>query len=123
MNQLATDITAVMNLIKNPAAWTQESSAKDIFGHAVSTASQKAVCWCIMGAITTVVNRDAPQVPLTSQAWCRRKATMVSAIVDQINPKRKKKGPSVPSWNDAVRRTHDDVMKMLAAVQLEAVTE
>ncbi len=51
-------LTEARSLITDPDNWTQGSYAKDAEGVAVSIWSNKATCWCALGALYSF-NEDA----------------------------------------------------------------
>ena len=44
-------LRAVYRLFKNKKRWTQKEFAKDVHGNSVSTRDERAVCFCVDGAL------------------------------------------------------------------------
>lgn len=53
-NEIKKILVAARNKISDPNCWIQEQSAEDENGDFVHPSSDKACCWCAMGAIRSV---------------------------------------------------------------------
>jgi hypothetical protein len=50
-------LKAARQLISDPAKWTQGAQSRDKLGHPYAFDTDKAVCWCALGAIERVAGR------------------------------------------------------------------
>lgn len=80
----------VLELLEKPEAWTQGAPARNSEGWSVNTDSEKATCWCLLGAIWRVYPADAFDMELK-----------LRAIV----------GKSIAVFNDEKCRTHAEVLE------------
>lgn len=94
--------------------WTQNFDACDRDGLSVDSGNARAVCWCVLGAYDRVLSKreENPEVlDLLFKASCKnrlRKPDDHPAYTD-IG----KKKVSILVWNDARRRTKEQVLSMM----------
>lgn len=86
-------LTQARELLSDPKKWTKHAIARKNNGNFVAADSEKAVCWCAMGAMHRFGN-----------AW-RTKVEKYFYTANEISDY------CVEDWNNAKERTHDDVLK------------
>ena len=91
-------------VLSGPDKWTKHVSARDEYGRPTSCRSDKAVCWCLTGALQRVVN------PLDHADWERGISILQKGIADKGLPPAM---VSVPLYNDLQKTTYEDVASML----------
>jgi hypothetical protein len=69
-------LKAARELISDPAHWTQEDFAKDVFGLPVEPLYHRAVCFCALGALAKAYNLDPHEIDHSEAAY---------AIADAVN--------------------------------------
>ena len=89
------DLKAVRSLISEPNHWCKGNSAIDENGDPVSATSDRAVAWCLVGAIERVGNGQLPRV------------LVMSVLLNTTGY-----GPC-EIFNDADDTTHDDVLRLI----------
>lgn len=57
-------LQAIYSLLENEKRWTTHAEARDAAGELVDPKSEKAVCWCLLGAIRKVSNTTDERVAL-----------------------------------------------------------
>jgi hypothetical protein len=97
--------------------WTTGSFARVTHGWGCKADSEKATCWCILGALCAAVGVGDvsyfdPESHRTRPAW------LAEGLLER------RAGQPLPTWNDEFGRTMDDVLELLDAVDadLEAMT-
>ena len=83
----------------NQSKWTQDAFAVRADGDCVDPDSRKAVAWCLLGAI---------DICYPDEAAGDRIASMLNEAV----------GMSIDSWNDAPKRTFDEVRGLLLQLDI-----
>lgn len=91
-------LQAARLLLDDPRHWTKGWEARDKSGGGVSPGDYAAACWCGRGALWAVAPDDQ---------WSRSDA---SAEVEAQLPLGD--WDSIPSYNDAPRRTHADILAL-----------
>lgn len=81
-------------LIERPEAWTKGAAARDDGGVPVSFDSERAVCFCGIGATWKVQERKSMAIDESGENLLHRVA-----------------GGRFGSWNDAPERTHAEVLE------------
>ncbi len=61
-------LKAARKLISDPKHWTTGVLARDKFGQNIYPTHSNAVCWCSLGALTHVANKDINNRRLASKA-------------------------------------------------------
>jgi hypothetical protein len=89
--------TTVAELLSDPARWTQGYYARDAKGALVGPASQRAVCWCLLGAIVRVYGRRG------------HSSCLVASLREALNLP---PDVTLTNWNDAPARTHAEVLDL-----------
>ena len=84
--------------IEEPANWTQGFSALDYDGDPVEPTSEHAQCWCMAGAVYSVL----PEGIHGREAF----EALERAICGEVN------GDAIPNFNDDSRRSHGEVLAM-----------
>lgn len=97
MNQLKTDLQQVRDLLADPQRWTQEYCGRDANGDAITVPTDKAVCFCLMGAIFQTQGTASSQ--------------RVHEIGDHLNDSPLLEGVSYIRFNDT--HTHGEVLALL----------
>lgn len=85
-------------LLATPEKWTTGELARDAQGEPVSEDNERAVCWCINGAMLKC---------LTSMEIIES-SDKITALVHGC----------IWQWNDAPGRTHSEVLELLKGVGL-----
>jgi len=85
-------------LLSDPARWTQGADARDAEGRKVSVEDERAVCWCLSGALRFCLKGARVKEHRAARA-------ALSAV------------PSIVDFNDS--NDHQDVIKLLK----EAINE
>lgn len=93
----------VRALLAEPERWTQTYLARDANGVGVNTRDPRAACWCLMGAISHVLNCEVGKAVEHPLWWDLTELT----------------GTGPAAWNDAPGRTHADVLALLDRVIAE----
>ena len=95
-------------LIYDPANWIQGTFAKNAIGEHESTYSEKAVCWCPVGAMMRVT-KDLP-----FHEHHRAFMVLTEAVPPEGHERSKQIGwgPAV-AYNDEPIRKHEEVMAWL----------
>lgn len=97
MNQLKTDLQQVRDLLADPQRWTQEYCGRDANGDAITVPADKAVCFCLMGAIFQTQGTTNGQ--------------RVDEIADHLNDSPLLEGVSYVRFNDT--HIHAEVLALL----------
>jgi len=84
--------------IERPECWTQRAFAKTALLNKAKVDSQRAVCWCALGAIAAITRED-PNYVNDDVYWLLHRAMGLPA--NEI---------AVAAWNDAPGRTHAEVL-------------
>jgi hypothetical protein len=84
----AMSTTPVLDLLTDPAHWTQGTFARNKYGNPVNSAGPTAVCWCLLGAINLCYPDEE------RGAVCQRLA----------------RGEDITRFNDAPTTTHQMVL-------------
>ena len=91
-------LRATVDLIER--GWCRGADARDSEGHAVPASDPAATAWSLVGALVAVSERaDADGTSLRDALWG------ISGVI----PDR-----SLEGWNDALGRTQDETLQMLA---------
>jgi len=92
------------NLLEAPERWTQGEYARDEKGDYICSRSSRAVCWCLMGAVSKVTGSE--KAPDESVA--------VYETYNLLDSLANKHGEaSTADWNDSKGRTHSEVLAFL----------
>lgn len=100
MNSVHSTLLAVRELIAVPERWVKGDWARSASGRDVFWGSEKAVCWCIRGAVN-LVEQYSPSNSYRAQEKLALMATGKSELM------------ALAEWNDAPQRTHADVLALL----------
>jgi hypothetical protein len=90
-------LKAAKEKIATPDKWTQGAYAKDANGYAVVETSNKAACFCSLGAIYAANPRKEGTPNWDAQLAARDLASVVGK-------------QSIVNWNDEEGRTHEEVL-------------
>ena len=96
MSQLLEDLKAARELLSVPERWTKGHLAHDAAGRSVDEQSDKAVCFCIVGAVYKACQNDWKRVEPTVNFIANTEGVV-----------------SVPDWQDHPDRTHAEVLDLL----------
>ena len=98
-------LESARQLISDPRRWTVHYLAEDETGYPVDFDSDKATCWCSLGALRKVVNKDHRDwdVAITKEVLAHK------YLRDAINL-HPKGGASLAHFNDT--HTHQEVMEL-----------
>jgi hypothetical protein len=112
--QLIDDLTAVRELLSDPARWTRRAYAKDANGGTFLQANDpEAVCWCLAGACHKVTGAASLIQALDNPRTSRLK----DAVRDEIAVSDVGCDPmalsSIAAFNDDSDVTHADVLAVL----------
>lgn len=99
------ELIEIKNFLSDPARWTKDAYARDKNGKQVSTDDETAYCFCLTGLL---LNKQVSAKPC-------------SAVLRALH---KLEGSyiNIPEFNDDVKTTHEDVLKLLDSA-IEISTE
>lgn len=89
-------LVSARELLSDEKRWTKGASARDATGDDVDPRSERAVCWCVVGAVVKSTLGMLHQEAALNQ---------VHDVVDE----------PIPEFNDAPTSTHADVLRALDA--------
>lgn len=95
-------------LLAEPSAWTQHTSARNKDGDSVFSFANDAACWCVYGAFVVCYKHISHS---DAAAKCRKayqKASQLGLVSSTWG--------SFIDWQDAPERTHAEVIAALKAV-------
>lgn len=87
-------LRAARELISVPERWTQDATARSVKRRPVLPRSQKAVCWCSVGAIDRATESTFSPEAMDARSFLRDAA----------------KTNVISTWNDMRSRTHAEVL-------------
>lgn len=95
-------LQAAADLLEKPGAWTQHTSARDVGGVTIPIKSDRAVCWCVIGAL-----------------W---RASVPSSFYSALREFKSAIGTDfVPEWNDHPSRKQAEVVAALRIAAARAL--
>ena len=94
-------LVAARARLADPAHWTKGCFARDTEGLSVNKDDDKAVCWCLAGAIL----KESPNINAGIAA--------LMALEQGLDRKYLKKFGPVPEFNDSEDSSHKDVISLL----------
>lgn len=98
---LKDNLIAARALIDTPEKWTRHTFARNADGLPVNNDSEKAVCFCIMGAVGRVTEcYSAAITPWREMTNALREANAITANF------------GIPHFNDRFDTTHADVLAL-----------
>ena len=99
MTEMKAILVRTRELIADPKSWLQRNSARNSVGCTVGTRSSRAKSFCVLGALDRAsweLKTDLPS------------KTLRAPIKNHLPPSSR-----VVDWNDAPRRTHAQVLRLL----------
>jgi hypothetical protein len=106
-------LRAAADLIGPDGCWAQGAYARDAAGSDAYSAGDKAVCWCLHGAVRWVAHRNGG---IGSPAHHMAMAALITACKA---PDAMPSNECVHAWNDKPGRAHADaVAKLLEAARI-----
>jgi hypothetical protein len=118
-NPVATLLREARATIATPDRWAQGSFAYDSDGNPVSPNSQKAACFCSLGALYRAAGCDTSSSLPTSDNTFIKKAEM---CLDKAASRFGDLG--IVDFNDIAERTHDEVLRAFdSAIKIATETE
>jgi hypothetical protein len=117
-------LNAAADLLEKPGAWTQGAFSRNADGSAdygeedeEPIVAATPVCWCALGAIAQVTDRDPLALPTFSEAYPTETGQAKRFLAGML-------GVSVEIWNDASGRTQAEVVaKLREAAALSKASE
>jgi len=101
-------LTAAADLLEKPGAWTQGCFARDQSGKPSAPRDPDAVCYCMAGAIYSIVGTNSRG----------------DALIDVLSTRARRQGfRHIAHWNDKENRTQAEVVSALRAAADLARTE
>ena len=98
-------------ILARPESWTQNALAKDAAGAAIEgVLSEEATCWCASGAIWKAMDADPFGGDVDTPTRDLALDAKLAIIGQLIEADGRKTRWTVPSWNDALERTHEEVI-------------
>ena len=99
-------LTEARRILTPDGAWTQDAVARDADGDPVSEGNERAVCWCVDGAVALAATGPSGW---DSGAW----TDAMTLLSEAVMPGRGELDPGVIAWQDAPGRTQAEVLGLL----------
>lgn len=100
---LKENIVAIRKLLTEPDHWCQGRMSQDRYGHYANHSSSNAASWCMMGAISRVMNINQE----IRQEFIDLRDFLEMRLPSDVLVKR------IEAWNDYENRTHQEVLDFL----------
>lgn len=92
----------IKELLASPDSWTQGTVAQDAQGNPVGYSNEKAVCWCLLGALMKCYSDPDEQLRISLRiSEALKKHHNVPLILPYT------------FWNDLESRTHEEVLALV----------
>lgn len=107
-------IDEILLLLDKPEKWTKNAFAKNSEGHWCSPLSNKAVCWCLDGAVSKVCHPNDQSFNLEMAVTAKLTEVFRRNYGDYANQ-------SLPymAYNDDEDTTYEDILALLQTAKQE----